>query len=79
VVLPLSPLLWRLGCNRQTEILYTADIGMIILRLGLKPGSTVIESGTGTGALSTAIGQAIMPNGRLRTYEYNQERSLKAK
>jgi tRNA (adenine57-N1/adenine58-N1)-methyltransferase len=67
-----------LGCNHRTEILYLSDISMILANLGVKPGSLVIETGTGTGSLSTAFITALQPYGRLYTFEYHDARAAGA-
>lgn len=48
---------------------------MILANLGVKPGSIVIETGTGTGSLSTAFITALQPTGRLYTFEYHDMRA----
>jgi tRNA (adenine57-N1/adenine58-N1)-methyltransferase len=65
--------------NRPTQILYPKDIGYAVYLLGLKNGDTVLEVGTGSGALTSAIAQAIAPNGRVYTYENREEFSRSAK
>ena len=37
--------LWTYSLKHRTQILYTADIAMILMYLQLKPGQIVIESG----------------------------------
>jgi len=40
-----SPALITASLPHRTQILYSADISVIIMKLGLKPGSIVVESG----------------------------------
>ena len=70
-VLPLrlTPELWTQLLPHRTQILYQADISMILLQLDIKPGSIVVESGTGSGSLSHTILRACRPNGHLYTYD----------
>ena len=63
----------------RTQILYRPDIAMIIGTLDIKPGSKVIEAGTGSGSLSMSIIRALLPTGKLFTYEFNEARALQAK
>ena len=59
--------------SRRTQISYPKDIALIIMYSGIGPGSRVVEAGTGTGALTSAIAHYIKPAGRVYTYEVRQE------
>jgi len=74
-ILKPTPELWTLALNHRTEILYSADISLIIHHLELRPGSIVLESGTGSGSLSTGIARTIYPSGHLFTYEFHRGRA----
>ena len=65
--------------NRRTQISYPKDISLIILYSGIGPGSRVVEAGTGTGALTSAIAHYIKPSGCVYTYEMRQEFQKNAK
>lgn len=67
-----------MACSHRTEILYLSDISLILANLGVKPGSLVVETGTGTGSLSTAFITALQPTGRLYTFEYHDARAAGA-
>jgi tRNA (adenine57-N1/adenine58-N1)-methyltransferase len=59
--------------TRNTQIMYPKDIGFVLLMLGIGPGSTVLEAGTGSGALTTALAWAVGPTGKVITYEIRPE------
>ncbi len=59
--------------KRKTQISYPKDIALIIMFSGIGPGSRVVEAGTGTGALTSALAHYIKPIGRVYTYEVRQE------
>eukprot|EP00825_Cyclidium_porcatum_P017320 TRINITY_DN20063_c0_g1_i2.p1 TRINITY_DN20063_c0_g1~~TRINITY_DN20063_c0_g1_i2.p1 ORF type:complete len:311 (-),score=53.07 TRINITY_DN20063_c0_g1_i2:358-1290(-) len=63
--------------SHQTQILYHADISLILMKLNIKPGSIVVESGTGSGSLSCSILNTIQESGHLFTFEFNEERFKK--
>ena len=65
--------------NRRTQISYPKDISLIIMYSGIGPGSRVVEAGTGTGALTSAIAHYIKPMGRVYTYDVRQEFQKNAK
>jgi tRNA (adenine57-N1/adenine58-N1)-methyltransferase len=58
---------------RQTQINYPKDIALMVMFSGIGPGSRVVEAGTGTGALTTALAHYVKPDGRVYTYEIREE------
>jgi tRNA (adenine57-N1/adenine58-N1)-methyltransferase len=71
----LKPLLrdYIMKAVRRTQITYPKDIALIIMFSGIGPGSQVVEAGTGTGALTTALAHFVRPNGRIYSYEVRSE------
>ncbi|MCP4652895.1 MAG: tRNA (adenine-N1)-methyltransferase [Candidatus Omnitrophica bacterium] len=59
--------------KRQTQIIYPKDIGLILTRGQIFPGANVIESGIGSGALTTALANFVRPTGKVYSYERNEE------
>lgn len=55
--------------KRTTQIMYPKDIGYVLIKLNVTPGSRVIEAGTGSGGLTLALARALGPAGRLYSYE----------
>ncbi|KKN64815.1 hypothetical protein LCGC14_0488030 [marine sediment metagenome] len=64
---------------RKTQIIYPEDAGLIILYTGIGPGSTVIEAGCGSGALSCILGNFVRPNGHVYSYDISQKSLKRAK
>ena len=58
-----TPELWTKTLPHRTQIIYATDISLVLLQLELKPGSIVIESGTGSGSLSHSFLRTIAPTG----------------
>ena len=67
------------GTKRNTQILYPKEIGYILVSMGIGPGIHVIEAGTGSGALTTALAFAVGPQGHVSTYEVRPEMTNLAK
>lgn len=59
--------------SRNTQITYPKDAALIVMFSGIGPGSRVVESGTGTGALTTALAHYVGPTGKVYTYELRSE------
>jgi tRNA (adenine57-N1/adenine58-N1)-methyltransferase catalytic subunit len=58
---------------RNTQIMYPKDIGFVLVMMGIGDGTTVLEAGTGSGALSTALAWAVGSNGHVFSYENRPE------
>ncbi|KAF7797489.1 hypothetical protein EIP86_008688 [Pleurotus ostreatoroseus] len=78
-VLRPTPELWTLALPHRTQILYLADIAFVTSWLDIKPGSKVIEAGTGSGSFSHSTARTIGPAGHLWSYEFHQMRAEKAR
>jgi len=59
--------------QRKTQITYPKDVALIVMFSGIGPGSRVVEGGTGTGALTTALAHYVKPDGRVYSYEIRPE------
>jgi tRNA (adenine57-N1/adenine58-N1)-methyltransferase len=71
----LEPLLtdYMMKSSRRTQITYPKDAALIVMFSGIGPGSRVVESGTGTGALTTALAHYVKPAGKVYSYEMREE------
>lgn len=78
-VLRPTPELWTLALPHRTQILYLADISFITSWLNIRPGSVVIEAGTGSGSFTHSIARTVGPTGRIFTYEFHEARATKAR
>jgi tRNA (adenine57-N1/adenine58-N1)-methyltransferase len=59
--------------QRKTQIMYPKDIALIVMFSGIGPGSKIVEAGTGTGALTTALAHYVKPTGKVYSYEIRPE------
>jgi tRNA (adenine57-N1/adenine58-N1)-methyltransferase catalytic subunit len=59
--------------KRNTQIMYTKDIGFILMMMSIGPGQHVLEAGTGSGALTTALASMVGSQGHVTTYEARPE------
>ncbi|KAK1358684.1 tRNA (adenine(58)-N(1))-methyltransferase [Heracleum sosnowskyi] len=57
-----TPELWTLVLSHRTQILYIADISFVIMYLEIVPDCLVLESGTGSGSLTTSLARAVAPS-----------------
>jgi len=58
-----------LHIRRQSQIVFPKDIGYILLRLSVGEAMRVIEAGTGSGAMTTALAWAVGRDGQVFSYD----------
>lgn len=68
-----------LDTRRATQIMYPKDIGFIVVNMDVGPGKHIIEAGTGSGALTTALAFAVGDEGHVTSYEVRPEKQYLAK
>jgi tRNA (adenine57-N1/adenine58-N1)-methyltransferase len=59
--------------RRNTQIMYPKDIGFILITMGIGPGVRVLEAGTGSGSLTTALAFVVGYTGQVFSYEIRPE------
>jgi len=59
--------------KRKTQIIYPKDSSYIIMKLDVKPGSKVIDTGIGSGAMCAAIARLVGETGKVYAYERREE------
>ena len=59
--------------RRNTQIMYPKDVGFVLVTLGIGPGKQVLEAGTGSGALTTALAFSVGPTGHVYSYDNRSE------
>lgn len=59
--------------RRQSQIIFPKDIGYILLRLSAGPGRTIVEAGTGSGGLTTALAWSVGREGHVVSYDRRED------
>ncbi|CAN5748357.1 tRNA (adenine-N1)-methyltransferase [soil metagenome] len=58
-----------LKMRRGAQLVYPKDTGLILVYADIFPGATVVEAGSGSGALTLALARAVGTEGRVISYE----------
>lgn len=64
---------------RGAQVIYPKDIATIVMSADIFPGATVLEAGTGSGALTLGLLRAVGDQGHVITYEARQDFAERAR
>jgi len=67
------------GVKRLTTIMYPKEIGYVLLKLGAGPGRRIVEAGSGSGGLTTALAWMAGETGKVYSCEKRPEFSKLAR
>ncbi len=59
--------------KRSSQVIFPKDSAYILMKLNLKPGMRVLESGCGSGGLTLAMASIVMPTGRVISQELRED------
>lgn len=51
--------------KRSSQVIFPKDSAYILMKMNIKPGARVLESGCGSGGLTLALATAVAPAGRV--------------
>lgn len=68
-----------LRMKRGAQVVYPKDIGPILVWGDIAAGMTVLEAGTGSGALTMALARAVGPSGRVVSVERRDDHAAHAR
>ena len=68
-----------LKMKRAAQVVYPKDLGPILVYGDIGPGMTVLEAGTGSGALTLGLARAVGPSGRVVSVERRDDHGAHAR
>lgn len=68
-----------LKMRRGAQVVYPKDTGPILVYADIAPGCTVVEAGTGSGALTMALVRAVGPDGGVVSVERREDHAAHAR
>jgi tRNA (adenine57-N1/adenine58-N1)-methyltransferase len=57
---------------RKSQIIFPKDAGYIVMKLGVRSGSRVVEAGTGSGGLCVALATIVGDDGHVYSYDVRE-------
>jgi tRNA (adenine57-N1/adenine58-N1)-methyltransferase len=64
---------FALKMPRGAAVVYPKDVGAILVWADIRPGDTVVEAGTGSGALTMALARAVGERGLVVSFEVRED------
>jgi tRNA (adenine57-N1/adenine58-N1)-methyltransferase len=64
---------------RAAQVVYPKDLGPIVIEADIFPGARVLEAGTGSGSLTSALCRATGPDGLVVSYEARPDHHARAR
>ncbi len=67
-----------LKMKRGAQVVYPKDLGPILIYADIGPGMTILEAGTGSGALTLGLTRAVGPEGKVVSVEIREDHAAQA-
>lgn len=59
--------------KRSSQVIFPKDSAYLLMKMNVKPGMRVLESGCGSGGMTLALATAVMPHGRVYSQEIRED------
>jgi tRNA (adenine57-N1/adenine58-N1)-methyltransferase catalytic subunit len=70
---------FTLKMKRSAQVVYPKDLGPILVYADIAPGMTVLEAGSGSGALTLGLSRAVGPTGKVVSVELREDHAAHAR